>query len=143
MMTSLKMRNYFESCCGFRNYNLLQFFCRYSFKHSADFTCSADSQLLLRMSDVIFSSLDARGNTPLHLATMQGHKEVVQLLAASGADTDLRDQVGYEPAHMAALHGHLNCLIILAAMGASINSKTDDRKLPLHLAAMRCVCIIY
>lgn len=76
------------------------------------------------------------GHTPLHLAAQQGHKEVVQLLAALGAKLDERDRTGYEPTHEAALYGHVNCLMILVAMGASINSKTDDSKTPLHLAAM-------
>lgn len=89
----------------------------------------------------ICSSVDGRGNTPLHLATLQGHTEVVKLLSALEADLGVRDQAGYEPVHMAALHGHVNCLMTLVAMGATINSQTDDKKTPLHLAAMRSVWI--
>ncbi|XP_067929370.1 uncharacterized protein [Watersipora subatra] len=80
--------------------------------------------------------VDARGNTPLHLAAEAGHKEIVQYLVAVEADIDVNDQIGYEPVHMAALHGHVNCLMILVAMGASLSSKTNDCKLPIHLAAM-------
>lgn len=89
-----------------------------------------------------YSSVDARGNTPLHLAAEAGHKEIVQYLVAVEADIDVNDQIGYEPVHMAALHGHVNCLMILVAMGASLSSKTNDCKLPIHLAAMKYAVFI-
>ena len=48
-----------------------------------------------------------RGDTPLHLATLKGHLDVVRCLCEQGADTDKFNQPGYTPLHMSAAKGHL------------------------------------
>lgn len=34
-----------------------------------------------------------RGGTPLHLAALEGHESVIAVLAARGADTEVKDRV--------------------------------------------------
>lgn len=50
---------------------------------------------LLRKCNV--SEKDLHGNTPLHLATMLGHKECVHLLLAHGAPVKVKNAQGWSP----------------------------------------------
>jgi ankyrin repeat protein len=49
---------------------------------------------------------DTAGNTPLHVATIFGHMELVKLLLQHGADVYKKGQYGALPVHMAAREGH-------------------------------------
>jgi ankyrin repeat protein len=44
--------------------------------------------------------------TPLHFAAAYGHQNVVELLLASKADVNAKDNNGWTPAHTAAAYGH-------------------------------------
>src|SRR5580704_5644017 len=48
------------------------------------------------------SKEDTWGKTPLHYAAMRGHKDVVELLLANGADVNAEDNFGETPLHCAA-----------------------------------------
>lgn len=58
---------------------------------------------LLRTHDV--SQKDNRGNTPLHIAVMKGHKECVQLLLAHGAPVKIKNSQGWSPLAEAISYG--------------------------------------
>lgn len=51
------------------------------------------------------SHKDVHGNTPLHLATMLGHKECVQLLLAHGAPVKVKNAQGWSPLAEAISYG--------------------------------------
>ena len=48
---------------------------------------------------------DEDGRTPLHYAVYKGHKEIVELLIANGADVNAKSEDGYTPLDVAI---HLN-----------------------------------
>ena len=56
---------------------------------------------------------DARGQTLLHLATAEGHLDMVELLVEKGAYLYLGDRQGNTAFHLAAVQNHLSCLTYL------------------------------
>ena len=78
------------------------------------------------------------GWTPLHMAAEGGHREIVDLLIAKGADINATagwgDGVGWTPLHMAAEEGHKKVVELLILKGADINVKNGDDRTPLDVA---------
>ena len=56
---------------------------------------------------------DNTGWTPIHIAAMNGHLEVVRLLITSTYNPPIQDSIGWTPIHIAAMSGNLerNALI--------------------------------
>ena len=62
--------------------------------------------------------------TPLHSAVAGGHKDVVELLIAKGADVNAKnDKYGGTPLLHAAGEGHKEIVELLIAAGADVNAK--------------------
>ncbi|MHC4464267.1 MAG: ankyrin repeat domain-containing protein [Planctomycetota bacterium] len=72
--------------------------------------------------------------TPLHLAAEKGHKDVVELLVAKGADIGAKDTDGDTPLHSAAGADHRDVAELLIANGADLNVKNNDGRTPLDVA---------
>ncbi|XP_060182092.1 protein VAPYRIN-LIKE-like [Lycium barbarum] len=63
--------------------------------------------LCLGYADIDLNSFDSQGRTPLHIASIHGHVEVIQFLVSVGSDTDMLDSKGWTPLHFAAHQGHV------------------------------------
>ena len=93
---------------------------------------------------------------PLYWAAHEGHKEIVELLIANGADVNLRsgmvvktkngsdgEQMAQEmmnnrsPLDMAIRNEHTEIAELLIAKGADVNTKDDDGDTPLDYAHRR------
>ena len=74
----------------------------------------------------------------LSLAVMRGHKEIVQLLIANGADVNVK---GYAiigtPLHSAVFHSRKEIAELLISKGADVNAKRNDGDTPLDLTIIR------
>jgi len=90
--------------------------------------------LLKRNSALVFGK-DSMGNTPLHWAAQEGHKDVAQLLLANGAEVDAKTKYDNTPLHRATVNGHKQVVELLLANKAEINAKSSDDWTPLHTAA--------
>ncbi|KAK3397257.1 Glycerophosphoryl diester phosphodiesterase family-domain-containing protein [Sordaria brevicollis] len=70
--------------------------------------------------------------TPLHIAAVDGHLGVAQLLVDAGADVDKLDSSGWTAKEHAALRGHLEIARLLSAHSQApedvSGSSTDDEK---------------
>ena len=73
----------------------------------------------------------------LHSAMSAGHRDIVDLLLARGADVNVREGGGLTVLHEAAGLGNLDYIKLLLAKGANPRAKTDDGKLPKDFARER------
>ena len=73
--------------------------------------------------------------TQLHIATMYGHKNIVELLLERGARHDMPDKYGWYPLHRAVKGGQKYVVQILLDAGAPVNLKNNDGACTLYLAA--------
>ncbi|EDO45485.1 predicted protein, partial [Nematostella vectensis] len=69
------------------------------------------------------------GFTPLHIAVVYGHWEIVKLLLDEGADVEAQTKNGYQPLHLAAQYGHKIIIEILLQRGAPPDALTSVSKL--------------
>ena len=78
---------------------------------------------------------DNDGDTPLHLASKQGHFEVCKLILKHVSDTNPKDEGGETPLHYAADFGHLRLFKFIMEHAIHKNPPNDYGDTPLHLTA--------
>ena len=74
------------------------------------------------------------GYTPLMVATLKGHEEVMKKLILAGANVGMQGRDGNTALHYAALHKRFACGILLVEGGASVRTKNILSQTPLDLA---------
>ncbi|KAM3859288.1 ankyrin repeat and sterile alpha motif domain-containing protein 1B isoform 1-T1 [Diretmus argenteus] len=81
---------------------------------------------------------DSSGYTPLHHASLNGHREVVLKLLQFEASTNVADSKGCFPLHLAAWRGDVDIVRILIHHGhlhCRVNQQNHERETALHCAA--------
>ena len=73
--------------------------------------------------------------TPLHLASKNGHVNVVRFLLEHDGDVKAENQDGETPLHLASQEGHLEVAAILIKHGAIVTAQNKYGSNPLHLAS--------
>lgn len=82
---------------------------------------------------------DYYGRTPLHLAVLDGHEEVVKELLDYGVDTSTADFKGWTALHLAAQGYSLGVLRLLLERGADMAARDGEGMTPLHFAYQKGV----
>ncbi|XP_066247456.1 ankyrin repeat domain-containing protein 29-like [Euwallacea similis] len=80
---------------------------------------------------------DHRGQTPLHIATAEGHIETVKTLLLRNADVNVSDGYGLTPLHLACTYGYKDIAITLIECGANLEVDTKNFRTPLYIACSR------
>ena len=76
-----------------------------------------------------------RLGTPLHVASVQGQKEIAELLISKGAYLDARNLNDFTALNLAVFNGRTEIAELLIDKGADIHKKSKGVP-PLHIAAM-------
>ena len=72
-------------------------------------------------------------NTALHMASANGHLEVVKLLLAQkGIDLNVRNDTGNTAIHYAALNGKEEIVQLLVTAGADVNIKNEFGRIAIE-----------
>jgi ankyrin repeat protein len=74
----------------------------------------------------------AKDESPLMLAALKGHKDLVKKLIARGGDVN---KPGWTPLHYAATSGELEIMALLLEEHAYINAESPNKTTPLMMAA--------
>ncbi len=93
-----------------------------------------DVQLLLD------AGADVNDGVPLHLASLQGHVDIVNALVSGGANLNLATKHdGSTAVWMASFHGHANVVEELSRRGADMNQARKHLPPPIytHLTSTR------
>jgi len=91
-------------------------------KHSFLGDCETVRQLLEAQVDP--NSLNSYGSSPLLLASMQGHIEVVKMLTRNGGDVHLSGPEEWTALHAACSYGHVKVAAWLLKKGADVHALT-------------------
>lgn len=87
------------------------------------------------------ANIEAKGvkgvfpQTPLHYASQNGHRDIVDLLLDKKAQIEAKDAYQATPLHFAARCGHRDIVRLLFHEKADIEAKEHYQRTPLHLAA--------
>ncbi len=80
---------------------------------------------LMKDNPELINTTDSLGSLPLHLASLRGHLEAVQLLIEQGAEISAGDADNTTPLLCASIGGHLGIFKLLLSKGATL-TETDN-----------------
>lgn len=83
------------------------------------------------------SDADPRGwqRSPLHIAALEGHRAVVELLLSRGAEVNAVSKYGDTPLHFALTNGNTDIITALYKSGADVTIENDDGETATSLGA--------
>ena len=100
------------------------------------------------------NSFDSDGRQPIHLAAINGHHIIIEMLINAGAESDSptfiahnagdkNRRFGNTPLHFAAGNGHFKCCELLVENGADVLKRNNDGDTPMHIAIFeRSVAVV-
>ncbi|MCH7918191.1 MAG: ankyrin repeat domain-containing protein [Planctomycetes bacterium] len=101
---------------------------------------AVDSNDLKKVKDLLAADADVNavnvlGMAPLHIATQNGYREMMERLLSHGAEVNVRNRNNETPLHIAARKNDAHSAELLLAKGAEIGVRDGNGRLPLHSAA--------
>lgn len=76
------------------------------------------------------------GDTPLHVACLDGSIEDAETLLNANADVNIRGDIGNTPLHVAVSFGHVELVKLLLSRGARADLRNEHGNSPLDLACL-------
>ena len=93
--------------------------------------------MLIASSQLSSQLTDKSGSNALHCAALNGHSNIIKVLATAKVDINLQRRDGWTPLHLACWNGHVDTVRELLAVHCKVNVRTDSGMGPLHLAAAK------
>ncbi|GBO04932.1 Transient receptor potential cation channel subfamily A member 1, partial [Araneus ventricosus] len=89
----------------------------------------------MEKNKTIVNAEDENANTPLHLAALSGHYNMVSVLLHAGANIEAKNCYLWTPLDCAASRGWKRCCLYLLKAGAHVDTVDKSKATPLHLAS--------
>lgn len=90
-------------------------------------------QILMSWPKTDVNVLNSKGESPLMLAAIKGHRDIAEQLIKKGADIN---KTGWTPLHYAASSGQIAIISLLLDKHAYIDAESPNGTTPLMMAAM-------
>lgn len=90
--------------------------------------------LLNKSPELVKARYEFLSQTPLHYAAMGGHKEVAEVLIASGSEIDAKDAAGSTPLTYAVMMQKKDLIVLFISKGANPEIKNNKDDSPLSLS---------
>ena len=97
---------------------------------------SHESTNALIASGAVVDAVEKRKWTPLHSASLNGHKDAIVALINAGAVVDAREEGQPTPLYFASQNGHVDSINALIASGAAVDAVGKRKWTPLHSASL-------
>ena len=91
---------------------------------------------LVKEAKINVDKMDARMQTPLHIATKENLIQTIRILIELDADVNKGDDDGWTPVHYAALKNSRDAIRLLHELSADVNKGDDTGRTPVHYAAL-------
>lgn len=102
------------------------------FDHVKDGNCAAIACDLLDGAEIDVKDKDMW--TPLHIAALNGHEQMVSFFLRMGANPESKNHMGRMPLHVAVSHNQVKVAELFLARGANPFVCTKDNKYPMDFA---------
>ncbi|KAL1540148.1 GA-binding protein subunit beta-2-like [Salvia divinorum] len=96
-----------------------------------------DDLMSIASAGVSLDSKDSEGRTALHMASANGHLNIVDYLVRNGVDVNACNMEKNTPLHWASLNGHIEVVKRLILSGAEISPLNSHEKSPIDEALSR------
>ena len=96
--------------------------------------CEKVKNLLNTNKELDINAAYFKGDTLLHLAVLNSHQDICELLICRGANIDAKNQSGETPLYTAVYTHNVKACRVLIKNGANVNIRANSRKTPYSLA---------
>lgn len=86
-----------------------------------------------KLAQALLNECNSDGWTPLHVASNEGHVEMIDIFAQFGACLDCTAKNLRTPLHVACIRGNAQVLQALLKQGADYDAKDCDGNTPCHM----------
>ncbi|XP_031124482.1 ankyrin repeat-containing protein P16F5.05c isoform X4 [Ipomoea triloba] len=85
-------------------------------------------------SGISLNSKDSQGRTALHMASANGHCDIVDYLIRNEVDVNASNEEKNTPLHWACLNGHVEVVKSLILAGANVSALNSHERTPMDEA---------